>query len=76
MKLAGDKGILAAVLGGHWPTEYAQGIPVPGNVKPEEWNGFHDFIVVDELSRSASGGELLALSSLCNSRKWQASSGV
>lgn len=31
----------AGVTGGHWPGEYAGGIQAPGNVKPEEWNGFH-----------------------------------
>ena len=28
------------VVGNTWPTKYTKGIPVPGNVKPEEWDGF------------------------------------
>lgn len=53
-------GILASVLGGHW-SEYAGDLPVPGGVKPEEWDAFHDFVVVDELSRCGSGGVLWGL---------------
>lgn len=36
-------GILAAVAAGSsgWPSEYAEGIPVPGGIKAEEWGAFH-----------------------------------
>jgi len=56
MRKAGSMGILASVAGNAWPTEWAKGIPVPGDVKPEEWDAFHSFIVTDELCRCASGG--------------------
>ncbi|GAA5876614.1 hypothetical protein JCM8547_002422 [Rhodosporidiobolus lusitaniae] len=56
-------GILAAVAAGAtgWPTEYAEGVPVPGGINPEEWDAFHNLILVDELSRCASGGILYGL---------------
>ncbi|KEI36446.1 uncharacterized protein L969DRAFT_97181 [Mixia osmundae IAM 14324] len=54
-------GILAAVVSHHWPTDYAKGIPVPGGVDPAEWDGFHSYIVCDELCRTGSGGVMWAL---------------
>lgn len=33
------------------PSEWAGKFPVMGGVKPEEWDGFHDFIIHDELNR-------------------------
>ena len=35
---------------------FAKDVPIPGKVTADEWGPFHDFIVVDELSRAASGG--------------------
>ncbi|GAA5980538.1 hypothetical protein JCM11641_006673 [Rhodosporidiobolus odoratus] len=62
-KRIADAGILAAVAAGAdgWPSEYAQGIPVPGGIEPEDWDSFHNLILVDELSRCASGGILYGL---------------
>lgn len=42
-------GILAGVAAGStgWPSEYAQGIPVPGGIKPDEWDAFHNLIVIE-----------------------------
>ncbi|GAA5904104.1 hypothetical protein JCM8208_003448 [Rhodotorula glutinis] len=59
-KKIADFGILAAIAAGSsgWPTEYAQGIPVPGDVDPNEWDSFHNLIVIDEMCRCASGGIL------------------
>ncbi|GAA6002561.1 hypothetical protein JCM10207_001183 [Rhodosporidiobolus poonsookiae] len=56
-------GILAAVAAGGtgWPTEYAQGIPVPGGIDPSEWDAFHNLVLVDELSRCGSGGIIYGL---------------
>jgi len=31
-------------------------IKPPGGVKPEEFDGFHELVLVDELSRCGSGG--------------------
>lgn len=61
IRKAGAAGILAGVLGGHWPEKWAEGIPTPGGVKPSEWNGFHDFIICDELCRCGSGGVMWGL---------------
>ncbi|BGP24446.1 hypothetical protein JCM10295v2_003359 [Rhodotorula toruloides] len=62
-KRIADFGILAGIAAGAggWPTEYAEGIPVPGGFDPEEWDAFHNFIVVDEMSRCGSGGILYGL---------------
>ncbi|GAA5829104.1 hypothetical protein JCM5353_005282 [Sporobolomyces roseus] len=57
-KRVADFGILAAVAAGGtgWPHEYAQGIAVPGGIDPNEWDAFHNLVMLDELSRCASGG--------------------
>lgn len=51
-------GILAGIASGSaaWISEYAEGLPIPGNVPPEEWDAFHAFILLDEMCRCASGG--------------------
>ena len=33
------------------PSEWAGKFPIMGGVKPEEWDGFHDFVIRDELNR-------------------------
>ncbi|GAA6027308.1 hypothetical protein JCM8097_002579 [Rhodosporidiobolus ruineniae] len=62
-KRIADFGILAAVAAGagEWPTEYAPDVPVPGGINPDEWDAFHNLILVDELSRCGSGGILYGL---------------
>ena len=57
---AAQAGILASCVGSPYPVQYAPG-PLPTGIKPEEWNAFHGFIVVDELSRCGSGGVLWGL---------------
>jgi len=56
-------GILAGIAGGSgWlDDEYTHGINVPGGVDPGEWDAFHNLVVVDELSRTGSGGVLWGL---------------
>lgn len=56
-------GILAGVAAGSggWLTEYSGNLPVPGNIKPEEFDAFSSFILVDELCRCGSGGVLYSL---------------
>jgi len=53
-------GILPAVAG-YWPSDLIGDHPIAGGVKPEEFDAFHELILVDELSRSASGGVLWAM---------------
>ncbi len=48
-------GWLPAVAGLPWSTEYA-GTNIIGGVKPEEFDVFHELILVDEVSRCGSGG--------------------
>ncbi|GAA5842527.1 hypothetical protein JCM11251_004897 [Rhodosporidiobolus azoricus] len=62
-KRIADFGLLAAIAAGsgQWPTEYSQGLPVPGGINPNEWDAFHNLILVDELSRTGSGGILYGL---------------
>lgn len=50
----GQAGILAG-LSGMWPKEFA-GESIAGGVKPEEWNFFHEMILLDELCRIGSVG--------------------
>lgn len=52
-KEMGRRGYLAGLLGVEFPTEYAS--PVKA-VPPEKWDLFHELLLTDELSRSASGG--------------------
>ncbi|KAJ5280535.1 hypothetical protein N7478_005907 [Penicillium angulare] len=40
---------------------HLQGQRLPGNVKPLEWNGFHDLVVIDELARCGYLGIIWAL---------------
>lgn len=51
-----EAGFFAGVLG-FWPTEFV-GKNIAGGVKPEEWDAFHELILLDELSRCASGGAI------------------
>jgi len=60
-KRIADFGILCAIAAGSggsgWPDEeYSKGIPVPGGIDSKEWDAFHNLILLDELSRCASGG--------------------
>jgi alkylation response protein AidB-like acyl-CoA dehydrogenase len=43
-------------------TEYLQGQRLPGGVSPQEWDGFHDLIVIDEIARCGYLGVIWALS--------------
>ncbi|GAA5910744.1 uncharacterized protein JCM6883_000299 [Sporobolomyces salmoneus] len=63
-KRIADFGILCAIAAGGtgWPDEeYSKGIPVPGGIPSEEWDAFHNLILLDELSRCASGGIMYGL---------------
>lgn len=51
---AAKAGILAAACH-HAPPELLP-YGYPAGIKPEDWDSFHNVIVVDELSRSGSGG--------------------
>ncbi|GAA6010742.1 hypothetical protein JCM11491_002925 [Sporobolomyces phaffii] len=63
-KRIADAGILCAIAAGGsgWPDEqYSKGIPVPGGIDKNEWDAFHNLILLDELSRCASGGIMYGL---------------
>ena len=40
---------------GHVDKKYLE-VAYPGDIEPEKFTSFHEFIVCDELSRSGSGG--------------------
>ena len=39
----------------------AQGQRLPGDIKPDDWDGFHDLIVIDEVARCGYLGVIWAL---------------
>jgi alkylation response protein AidB-like acyl-CoA dehydrogenase len=41
--------------------EYLDGQNLPGGIKPEDWDGFHDLIVIDEVARCGYLGVIWAL---------------
>lgn len=43
------------------PKYHLQGLRLPGDVKPEEWDGFHDLIVLDEIARCGYLGVIWGL---------------
>lgn len=50
----GEAGFLPGVIG-FWPKKYV-GTNIAGNVKVEEWDSFHELIMIDEVCRMGSGG--------------------
>jgi alkylation response protein AidB-like acyl-CoA dehydrogenase len=48
------------VIGPPWPTKYIGG-NICGGVKPEEFDSFHELILIDEVARCGSGGVLWGL---------------
>jgi alkylation response protein AidB-like acyl-CoA dehydrogenase len=50
-------GLLPGFIGGAWPEKYV-GNHIAGGVKPSEWDAFHELIITDELSRTASCGAI------------------
>lgn len=63
LKRAAEVGLLAAVSGVATNPKMAHLIPygLPGGVTSAEFDVFHEFICVDELSRCGSGGLIWAL---------------
>eukprot|EP01122_Echinamoeba_exundans_P012860 TRINITY_DN54_c2_g1_i1.p1 TRINITY_DN54_c2_g1~~TRINITY_DN54_c2_g1_i1.p1 ORF type:complete len:528 (+),score=134.02 TRINITY_DN54_c2_g1_i1:103-1686(+) len=59
-KKAADKGILQGVVGAPWPSQFSPSGPA-GDIKPEEYDYFHELILLDELCRCGSGGVVWAL---------------
>ncbi|KAJ1563863.1 hypothetical protein HK405_000483, partial [Cladochytrium tenue] len=59
-KMAAKGGLLAGIAGGQWPGELSP-YPPPVGIKPEEFDQFHMFIIIDELARCGSGGVLWGL---------------
>lgn len=50
-----EAGWLPGVAGAPWPTKYC-GDKLAGGIRPEEFDAFHEMILVDEVSRCGSGG--------------------
>lgn len=51
-RLAAESGLLMPIAAGkEIPLEWAGKFPIVGDVKPEEWDGFHDLVLHDELMR-------------------------
>jgi alkylation response protein AidB-like acyl-CoA dehydrogenase len=48
------------VIGAPWRPEYA-GTKLAGGVKPEEFDAFHEMILLEEVSRAGSGGVVWGL---------------
>ena len=51
-KCAKDGLLVPIAFGNRIPPE-AEGYPIAAGIKAEDWNGFHDFILWDELYRGA-----------------------
>lgn len=43
------------------PKEYLNGIRLPGGVAPEQWDGFHDLVILDEIARCGYLGVIWGL---------------
>lgn len=57
-----ESGLLPLAVGTPWQIKYAAPPPAVLNMKPEEFDQFHELIFIDELSRCGSGGVLWGLS--------------
>lgn len=53
LKCATD-GLLVPIAAGRRIPEDWRGYPIIGGIKPEEWDGFHDFVLWDELYRGGA----------------------
>ncbi len=53
-KAMGERGYLAGLLGGHFPTHLTD--KRVKSVSPDKWDLFHELVVTDEISRAGSGG--------------------
>jgi alkylation response protein AidB-like acyl-CoA dehydrogenase len=42
--------------------QYLEGQRLPADIKPHEWDGFHDLVVIDEIARCGYLGVIWALS--------------
>ncbi|CZR68031.1 uncharacterized protein PAC_17930 [Phialocephala subalpina] len=50
-QVAKDDVLMPMAAGKSIPSELAGKFPIMGGMKPEEWDGFHDFVIHDELNR-------------------------
>lgn len=54
---AADDGLLMPMAAGsNIPVDWRGKFPIIGNINPEEWDGFHDFIIHDEFGRVGGVG--------------------
>lgn len=56
LEMAAKSGLLPAIVGITWPTEFVPDITPPGGIKAEEYDAFHALILNDEVARAGSGG--------------------
>ena len=49
-----EDGLLVPISAGRKIPEEWQDYPIIGGIKPQDWNGFHDFVLWDELYRGGS----------------------
>lgn len=61
-KKCAKAGFLPLCIGLPYPKEYVPDVALPGGIKPEELDNFHEMILFDELGRCGSGGVTWALS--------------
>lgn len=59
--LAGKRNVLALALGPPWPSKYVPN-DIIGGVKLDEYDAFHELIMIDESARTGSGGFMWAMS--------------
>ena len=59
-KTCADAGWLAGVVGPPWRTEFA-GDKLAGGIRPEEFDAFHEQIILEEVSRAGSAGVVWGL---------------
>jgi hypothetical protein len=55
-KAAADGLLMPFAAGSRIPEEWRGVFPIIGGVKPEEWDGFHDVIMHDEVGRAGGVG--------------------
>jgi hypothetical protein len=72
MKCGRDGLLLPIAFGNKIPKEWSD-YPIAAGIKASEWNGFHDFILWDELYRGASSIASIFVGLVCSVETWKLS---